>query len=135
MAIGNKIINKASNNSFITTLYETNLVTYPYYLCVFTSDVSALSKAFICTDLSTHQERYNEFLITETSGTEILTSGTITLNPTGQWSYKIYGQSSSTNLDPNLATALLEIGQLRVVGTEQTYYSNNGADNTFYINE
>ena len=135
MAIGNKVINKSSNSSFITTLYETNSLAYAYYLCVFTSDVSALSKSFICQDISTHQERYNEFLITETSGTEILTSGTITLNPTGQWSYKIYGQSSASNLDPLLATSLLEIGQLHVVGTSTTFYANNNENNTFYINE
>ena len=134
MSIGNKIINKNANSNFITTLYETNEVDYAYYLCEFTSDVSALTKYFICQDISLHTTRYNEFLITETSGTEILTSGTVTLNPTGQWSYKIYGQASSTNLDPNQAT-LLEIGQFKVVGTGQTYYSNNGADNTFYINE
>jgi len=134
MAIGNKIINKASNSSFITTLYETNELTYAYYLCVFTSDVSGNSKAFICQDLSTHQERYNEFLITESSS-ELLTSGTVELNPTGQWSYKIYGQSSSTNLDPTLATSLLEIGQLKVVGNVgDTYYQNNNL-NTFYVNE
>lgn len=135
MPTGNKIINKGANSNFITTLYETNELTYPYYLCEFTSDVSKISKYFICQDISTHQQRYNEFLITETSGTEILTSGTIELSPTGQWSYRIFGQSSSTNLNPNNGTSLLEQGQFKVVGTPEIFNVNTNLDNTFYVNE
>ena len=129
------IVAKNSNTNLIVTLTEKVTLGTPYYLFAFTSDVSGLTKYFTATDISIHTERYNEFLITETSGTEILTSGTITLNPTGQWTYRIYEQMSSTNLDPNLTTSLLEIGIVKVTGTSATYYTNNGLDNTFYINE
>ena len=129
------IVAKNTNNTLIVTLTEKVTLTSPYYLFAFTSDVSQLTKYFISADISIHTDRYNEFLITETSGTEILTSGTITLNPTGQWTYRIYEQTSSTNLDPTLATTLLEIGIVKVTGTATTYYTNNGLDNTFYINE
>lgn len=129
------IVAKNTNNTLIVTLTEKVTLASPYYLFAFTSDVSQLTKYFISADISIHTDRYNEFLITETSGTEILTSGTITLNPTGQWTYRIYEQTSSTNLDPTLATTLLEIGIVKVTGTATTYYTNNGLDNTFYINE
>ena len=129
------IVAKNTNNTLIVTLTEKVTLASPYYLFAFTSDVSQLTKYFISADISIHTDRYNEFLVTETSGTEILTSGTITLNPTGQWTYRIYEQTSSTNLDPTLATTLLEIGIVKVTGTATTYYTNNGLDNTFYINE
>ena len=129
------IVAKNTNSTLIVTLTEKVTLASPYYLFAFTSDVSQLTKYFISADISIHTDRYNEFLITETSGTEILTSGTITLNPTGQWTYRIYEQTSSTNLDPTLATTLLEIGIVKVTGTATTYYTNNGLDNTFYINE
>lgn len=129
------IVAKNTNNTLIVTLTEKVTLASPYYLFAFISDVSQLTKYFISADISIHTDRYNEFLITETSGTEILTSGTITLNPTGQWTYRIYEQDSSTNLDPSLATSLLEIGVVKVTGTATTYYTNNGLDNTFYINE
>lgn len=129
------IVAKNTNSTLIVTLTEKVTLASPYYLFAFTSDVSQLTKYFISADISIHTDRYNEFLITETSGTEILTSGTITLNPTGQWTYRIYEQTSSTNLDPNLTTSLLEIGIVKVTGTATTYYTNSGLDNTFYINE
>ena len=129
------IVAKNTNSTLIVTLTEKVTLTSPYYLFAFTSDVSQLTKYFISADISIHTTRYNEFLITETSGTEILTSGTITLNPTGQWTYRIYEQTSSTNLDPTQATTLLEIGIVKVTGTATTYYTNSGLDNTFYINE
>ena len=129
------LVNKNANNSLIVTLYETNLISYPYYLFEFTSDVTGNAKYFIATDISTHIERYNEFLITETSGTEILTSGTIELNPTGQWTYRIFGQYSSTNLDHTNGTSLLETGIVKVVGTATTYIQNSDLDNTFIVNE
>ena len=97
------LINKGANNTLILTLTEKVTLSSPTFLFKFTNDVTKQSKRFIAADLSAHTNRYNEFLITETSGTEILTSGTITLNPTGFWHYEVYEQTSTTNLDETLS--------------------------------
>jgi hypothetical protein len=60
---------------------------------------------FILTDISAFTERYNEFPITE--GT------TVTLDA-GEYEYKIYAQSSPSNLDPALANELVEEGIVKV---------------------
>ncbi len=85
-------------------------------------------KAFICSDSSAYPYRYNEFLITERASNEILTSGTITLNPPGYWHYEIYEQESTTNTDFLLSlnpNSPLEIGKVKVIGqgTEFNYYA------------
>lgn len=130
------IVNKSANTELVVTLTENMDTTYPYFLWEFKSDVSGEVKRFICQDSSTQAQRYNLCLITETSGTENLTSGTITLNPTGQWTYKVYGQNSSTNLNPTLAnTDVLEIGRVRVIGTETTYDTNSTTSTTFDVYE
>ena len=127
------LVNKNSNNTLILTLTEKATLTSPYYLFDFKSDITGNSVRFISSDLSTEQQRYNQFLITETSGTNILTSGTITLTPTGTWTYKVYEQSSSSNLNPILATTLLEIGIVKVVGTTVTNTPYSGQDNTIKV--
>jgi len=121
----------------ILTLTENCTLTSPYYLFEFKSDVTYESVCFIAADISTHQERYNEFLITETSGTPNLTSGTIELNPTGTWTYRVFEQTSSSNLNPSLAdnTTPIEIGKVKVKGTETSYDTNNSTDITYDVNE
>ncbi len=131
------LVNKNSNNTFVLTLSEKSTLTNPNYLFEFKSDVTGDSVCFIASDTSAYTERFNEFLITETSGTTDYTSGTITLNPTGQWTYKVYEQTSSSNLNPLLAdnTTPLEIGIVKVKGTETTYSSNSDIDTTIIVNE
>ncbi len=121
------IINKGTTNQLIMTLTEKQTLTSPYFLFEFKSDVSMVAVYFLMADISIHTNRYNEFTFIE--GT------TKTLSPTGQWTYRVWEQSSSTNLAPSLATTLLETGQIRVVGTADIYYENTNLDNTFYINE
>lgn len=129
------IVNKGANNTLIVTLTEKSDVTYPYYLFQFTSDVTQSSKYFICQDLSTQQQRYNEFLVTE-SATEVLTSGTVELLPTGQYTYRVFGQYSSTNLSPaNSDSTELECGRAKVIGTSIEYIENNGTSSTYTVYE
>ena len=119
-------INKNDNTSIFLTLAEKATLNTPYYLFVFTSDVEDKEVIFTANDLTSYTERYNEFLITETSGTNTLTSGVITLNPTGFWSYKIYEQESGTNLLVANTTGLVEQGRVKVIGDEiiNPKYSN-----------
>jgi hypothetical protein len=60
-------------------------------------------------------------LVYETSGTNTLTSGVITLNPTGQWSYKVYEQEGQFNLDVANTTSLVEEGRVKVIGDTTTH--------------
>jgi hypothetical protein len=121
----------------VMTLTEKSTLTNPYFLFNFTSDVTGEAVNFIASDLSNYTDRYNQFLITETSGTAIYTSGTIELSPTGTWTYKVYEQTSSSNLNPLLCDNLtpLEVGIVKVKGTETTYSANSDIDNTFIVNE
>lgn len=131
------IINKNSNNTFQLTLTENSTLSSPYYLFEFKNDITLDSVYFIAEDISTQQQRYNEFIVTETSGTQVLTSGTITLNPTGFWTYNVYEQYSSTNLNPTLSdnTNSLETGKVKVIGSSQTYSTYSGQDIIYKVDE
>lgn len=113
------IINKNSNNYLRLTLAEKSTLTAPYYLFVFTSDVTRQEKIFTTLDISDYVYRYNEFLITESS-TENLSSGVVEFNPTGFWGYKIYEMSDNTNLLVANTTGLVEEGRALIVGTATT---------------
>ena len=131
------IINKDSNSTIVMTLTEKSTLSSPNYLFYLTSDVTRQSKAFIASDLSSFPARFNEFLITETSGTENLTSGTVTLEPEGQWTYAVYEQTSSSNLDPSQAdnTTPVEVGMVKVKGTANVVTKYTGTDTTFIVHE
>lgn len=126
------LINKNSNNTVVLTLKEKS-ITGGYFLFNLVNDITKNAVNFIAPDISLYQDRYNEFVITETTGTNILTSGTITLSPTGTWTYRVYEQSSNTNLNPLLADnqTPLEEGIVKVVGTSISYTGYSGQDNTF----
>ncbi len=115
------IINKNSNNTLTLTLREKATLTTPYYLFVFNNDITNQSVTFTANDLSYYTQRYNQFLVTETSGTNNYSSGVITLSPTGFWSYKIYEMSDGTNLNVSNVTSLVEEGKVEVKGTDTTY--------------
>jgi len=120
-------INKNENNTIIATLAEKATLSKPFYLFVFTSDVDKTEVIFTAQDTTEFNERYNKFLITETSGTVDFTSGVINLTPTGFWSYKAYEQVDSSNLLVSNTTSLVEVGRVKVIGAEvfNTVYDNN----------
>ena len=129
------IITKGTNNTVTFTLDERRTLSSPYYLVRMQSRSSRGVKRFIlASDSSSSQGRYNQFTVTETSGTEILTSGTVTLSPVGFWDYAVYEQSSASNLNEVLATTLLEEGLMVVRSTETTniHYSQNETGDKFY---
>ena len=121
----------------VFTLDERRTLTSPYYLVRMQSRSSQGVKRFIlASDLSSSVGRYNQFTITETSGTEVLTSGTVTLSPEGFWDYAIYEQSSASNLNELASDNLipLEVGLIQVRGTAVTnsYYSQNNSGDKFF---
>lgn len=120
-------INKNANNTIIATLAEKATLSEPFYLFVFTSDVDKTEVIFTAQDTTEFNERYNKFLITETSGTVDYTSGVINLTPTGFWSYKAYEQVDSSNLLVANTTSLVEVGRVKVIGADtfNTVYTND----------
>jgi len=114
-------INKETVNYVDLTLTEKATLDSPYYLFVFKSDLERAEVIFTGKDISTEPQRYNRFLVYETSGTNNLTSGVVTLNPTGFWTYKAYEQTSQTNLDVANTTSLVEQGKVKVIGDPTTH--------------
>lgn len=116
-----QIIQKGQNNFIIFTLTEKVTLANPYYLFSFKHQVELNPINFIAADISGFPTRYNKFLITETTETVNLTSGVVSLSETGFYEYAIYEQTSSTNLNIENTTSLLEIGMIKVEGTKPVY--------------
>lgn len=131
------VINKDSNTTFVLGSLWTGNIATPYYLFELKNEVTYDTVCFIAADTSTAQERYSEFTVTETSGTPIYTSGTIELEPTGTWLARVFEQTSSTNLNPSLASnnEPLKTFIVKVRGTEVSYDRNNSTDITYDVNE
>lgn len=111
------LINKGEVNNIFVTLSERTSITNPTYLFEFVNDITKHSTIFIAQDISEYTYRYNQFVITETSGTNYLTSGIITLSESMFYTYRIFEQASTTNLNIQLTGALLETGKLKVNGS------------------
>ena len=117
-----QVLNKNTNNTVVFTLTERVTLANPYFLVRMQSRASNVVKRFIlASNQSSFTDRYDKFTITE-STTELLTSGTVTLEQ-GQHFYKIYEQVSSTSLNEDAATTLLEEGIILVNTTSDTFIS------------
>jgi hypothetical protein len=111
------IIQKNTVNTCVFSLAERTTLNPVYYLFAFTNTQDDTVLTFTCTDISVNKLRYNEFEIEETQSEDRLT-GKITLDLTGSYTYEIYEQSSSTNLDLASTGNLVEIGKIDVKGAE-----------------
>ena len=124
------IITQGTNNYFYCTVTEKQTLSNPYFLFEFTPR-SGAAKRFIAFDSSQFTTRFNKFLITE-STSEVLTSGTVNLAEDGEYKYRVWEQTSSTNINPDLATNLLEVGMLRVNSSTADFtFTSNGGNFTF----
>ena len=131
-------VRRGQNNILVFTLNEVKTLSSPYYLVKLVSRASRAIKRFILpAEQSLYTRRFNQFTITETSGTEILTSGIVTLTPVGDWQYEIYEQTSATNTNEALSdnTIPLEKGVIRVIGTDadKKYFDSQTKTNTYFI--
>lgn len=120
-------ITRGANNTLILTLTERVTLTGPYFLVRVESRRTKVVKRFILSsNLSSDTTRYDKFTLTESTN-EILTSGTVSLTG-GDWWYKVYEQTSASNLDENNATTLLEEGIFRVIDSNDTYVDPQQGD-------
>jgi len=107
-----QIIRKGQANTLVFTLTENVTLTTPYFLFEITHQVDKTPIYFIATDTSSYTSWYNKFSVTE--GTNNPANGQIVCTNAGQYNYRIWEQSSSSNLDPANASTLLETGIIRV---------------------
>lgn len=132
-----QLITRNSNSTIIFTLKEKQTLTSPYFLfeLKFRGD-GTTTKTFIASDTSTYSDRYNQFLVTEVNlGSEILTSGTVNLQNVGEWHYRIFEQTSSSNLDVANAVNELENGIIKVLpSTSSTQYMHQISDTSYTYN-
>lgn len=126
------LINKNSTNNVILTLAEKTTLENVVYLFEVINDASSEVKCFIADDVSINKIRYNEFNLIENT-TENLLNGTFELELAGFYTYNIYEQTSTTNLDPTLATNLIETGKLNVPETTSALIQYNGNQTTTIV--
>ena len=91
----------------------------PVYLFQFRNVTEKVSYYCIMADTSLYKDRYNEFVFTE--GTDNPLLGELILGAGGQYEYFVYEQTSTTNLDPTLATGLVESGLMDLERASTTY--------------
>jgi hypothetical protein len=102
---------KGQTQNIILTLTEKQLLTSPNYLFIFENRSTNTEIKFVRlnnTDISAYKERYNEFSIV------VNTFFNTALN--GQYTYTIYEQTSTSNLNPT-GLNLLESGIMELEGT------------------
>lgn len=108
-------LTKGETNTIVMTLTEKQLLPNPNYLFVFTNRSTNNAISFVvlnASDTSLYKDRYNEF--------SIVTNAKFKNALEGQYTYEIYEQASTTNLN---ITGLnkLETGIMWLSGSTLTY--------------
>lgn len=104
-------LTKGQTQNIILTLTEKQLLTSPNYLFVFENRSTNTEIKFVklnATDTSAYKDRFNQFSIV------VNTYFNTALN--GQYTYTIYEQASTSNLNPT-GLNLLESGIMELSGT------------------
>lgn len=98
-------INKNTSNTVVLTLTEKCILTNPYFLFELKNVQTNTNQYIIPIDISTQTQRFNEFVITETSSP---IAPQIKLS-VGDYEYTIYEQTSPTNTNP-VGLNIVELG-------------------------
>ena len=121
---------KGQTGTVILTLKEKQTLAAPNYLFYFKQRTSNDVVTFVLlnnTDLSAHKDRYNKFSINASTH--------FANKLAGEWEYTIYEQASTSNLNPTLATGLLETGIMRLDETTTFDFTEYETTNTFKVRE
>lgn len=103
-------IERNQASTLIVTVSELTTIASPNYLFQFIEEQSGDEVFCILTNISTGIPRYDEFIVTD--GVDV------TFPYNGFYTYKIYQQTSSVNLDPDLSQGLVEEGRAHVYETD-----------------
>ncbi len=112
------LVPNSSNEQFIyLTLQEMkkDFDSFTHYLVIFTSMASKEAFTMIG-NVDADNARYTK--LTVFTNEDNATAGKVLLTESGQYTYTVYGQNSTTNLDPTDASVegLIERGTLTVTG-------------------
>lgn len=99
-------LERYQTSTLIVTVTEYQTLTAPYWLLEFTHEQSFESVTCILPNISTSTSRFDEFVIEDLVDVTFLYAGFYT--------YRIFEQTSSSNLDPDLADNLCEEGRAHV---------------------
>lgn len=108
-------LTKGQTQNIILTLTEKQTLTSPNYLFIFENRSTNTEIKFVklnATDTSAYKDRFNQFSIV------VNTYFNTALN--GQYTYTIYEQASTSNLNPT-GLNLLESGIMELSGTTISY--------------
>ncbi len=110
---------KDSTSIMIVTVTELTTVSPVYYLFEFEHEQSFLKYYCILDNISLATERYDEF--------ELVDGVDLNFDYDGYYTYRIYQQISSTNLDPILSDGLVEEGRAHVyvIDSPSNEYNEN----------
>lgn len=126
-------ITKGQANVVVITLKEKTTLANPKYLFVFKNDQTNVEAKFIAADTSNYTDRYNKFTITEKTTSPNPLTGEVTLSLDGFYTYTIYEQTSSTNLNPANATGVVETGKVQVFQAAVTDHTYSPDSNITYV--
>lgn len=116
--MANLIINKDTVNDLVVTVSERITLSSPFYLFVLQSKFNSTEyRYFNAVNISNNKIRYDEFLVTETTGASY-SNAEVDLF-TGEWDYKIY-ESVTKTLDPDDTTGVILENGLLIV-TDENY--------------
>ena len=122
---------KGQTNSVVLTLSEKCTLSSPNYLWICKSRNTNETISFVIlgsSDISTSKKRYNKF--------NLATSDYFASSTNGEWTYMIYEQTSTSNLNPSLATGLVEKGQFSLNdSSEFSFNTYNSANNTYKVRD
>lgn len=121
---------KGNTDKFVVTLTEKCQLNSPNYLFVFTSreDLSVVKFVLLnSADLSTMQQRYNQF--------EIVVNTYFATAKVGEYTYEVYEQVSTSNTNPSLSTGLVESGQMTLSASSDFNFTDYSPTNTFKVRE
>jgi Na+-transporting NADH:ubiquinone oxidoreductase subunit NqrA len=121
-------LTKGETNTIVLTLTEKQLLTNPNYLFVFTNRSSNEVISFVklnATDTSLYKDRFNEF--------SIVTNTYFNTALNGQYTYEIYEQVSTSNINPT-GLNKLETGIMWLLGTTM-YYTEYTTIDTYTIRQ
>lgn len=116
-----QVIARGQSNSMVVTLQEKQTLTNPYWLVRFVNESSLVENSCISPDTSSYTSRYNKLTVRE-STSEDRVNGTLYL-PEGIYTYYVYEQASSSNLDFRNAGTMCEVGQVRVTAVNEQVIS------------
>lgn len=130
------VIEKDATTENITLeLTDNTTVENPTYLFIFESNQTGETYAVILDDLATEEEtdRFNKFTLIE--GSDDPENGEVILGVTGTYNVYIYAQSSTTNLDPDLADELVSRDYARLIDDEVSIYVSHTQEVTYAVHE